>query len=103
MDASDDEPSNFEDANDFFSFAGKKRDPLELNFSGTIQNLNLCPTTPIYSGNESPVESALKKLLETQMVPLVQNFLQTSEKQHTQLINTTVGMQSLFVYKIILL
>jgi hypothetical protein len=92
MDSSDDEPGNFSNANDFFSYEADSRDPLQLSFSKTIKNLSIFETKIEDSGDGSHPDSTLMRQVETQMAPVIQGFLRSGEEIHTKLIKTTVGM-----------
>jgi hypothetical protein len=93
MDSSDDEPSNFRNAKDFFGVEAETRDPFELSYSNNIKNLNNFETKIEDSGDEShPNSMNLTKLIVTQMAPVIQEFHRIGEETHTQLIKTTAGM-----------
>lgn len=97
MDASDDDGVRFEDAHDFFSFGGDRRDPFELSFSGTLKNLQsfVAPTTdyPEDEENLGYSNGPFKELVDTMVVPNIKLLIQSGKDGHASLINTTVGMQ----------
>jgi hypothetical protein len=94
MDSSDDEHSNFRDANDFFSFEGDTRDPFKLSFSRTYKNLKM--GDPPAKGCEN--ESEFQQQVEAHMVPFVQTLLKKGEETHNKLINSTIGTQAPLIY-----